>query len=204
MVFPVVMYGCESWTVKKAESRRIDAFELWCWRRLSRVPWTVRRSNQSIIKEISPGCTQVVEAETPILWPPDAKSWFVWKDPDAGNDWGWEEKGTTEDETVGWNHWLSGDEFELSSRCWWWDREVWCAVVHGVAKSWTWLSDWTELKWTIFFSSDFSKDGFVIFWFPVLLLESPRSFLIFFFLVFSTPFQIFANNGISKALIFKI
>ena len=76
MVFPVVMYECESWTVKKAECRRIDAFELWCWRRLLRVPWTIRRSNQSILKEISPefiGRTDV-EAETPILWPPDVKS----------------------------------------------------------------------------------------------------------------------------------
>ena len=77
MVFPVVMYRCESWTVKKAEHRRIDAFELWCWRRLLRVPWTARRSNQSILKEISPrvfiGRTDA-EAETPILWPPDAKS----------------------------------------------------------------------------------------------------------------------------------
>ena len=72
-VFPVVMYGCESWTVKKAECRRIDAFELWCWRRLLRVPLTARRSNQSVLKEISPGRTDV-EAETPILWSPDAKS----------------------------------------------------------------------------------------------------------------------------------
>ena len=76
MVFPVVMYGCESWTVKKAERQRIDAFELWCWRRLLKVPWTARRSNQSILKEISPGCfgRTDVEAETSILWPPDAKS----------------------------------------------------------------------------------------------------------------------------------
>ena len=86
MVFPVVMYGCESWTVKKAECRRIDAFELWCWKRLLRVPWTSRRSNQSILKEISPGDQSNeqlqhqfigrtdAEAETPILWPPHAKS----------------------------------------------------------------------------------------------------------------------------------
>ena len=76
MVFPVVMYGCESWTIKKAEHRRIDAFELWCWRRLLRVPWTARRSNQSILKEISPGVLgrTDVEAETPILWAPDVKS----------------------------------------------------------------------------------------------------------------------------------
>ena len=79
MVLPVVMYGCESWTIKKTESRRIDAFELWCWRRLLRVPWTARRSSQSILKEICPkdrlfiGRTDV-EAETPILWPPDGKN----------------------------------------------------------------------------------------------------------------------------------
>ena len=77
MVFSVVMYGCESWTVKKAECQRIDAFELWCWRRLLRVPWTARRSNQSILKEISPQCSlegMDAKAETPILWPPHAKS----------------------------------------------------------------------------------------------------------------------------------
>ena len=77
MIFPVVMDGCESWTVKKAECRRIDAFELWCWRRLLRVPWTARRSNQSILKEISPWDLfgrNDAKAETPVLWPPDAKS----------------------------------------------------------------------------------------------------------------------------------
>ena len=76
MVFPVVMYGCESWTMKKAERWRIDVFELWCWRRLLRVPWTARRSNQSMLKEISPGVHwgTDVEAETPIFWPPDLKS----------------------------------------------------------------------------------------------------------------------------------
>ena len=74
MVFPVVMYGCESWTVKKAEHQRIDAFELWCWRRLLRVPWTARRSNQSILKEISPGCSLEGVMLKLKLWPPDAKS----------------------------------------------------------------------------------------------------------------------------------
>ena len=75
MVFPVVMYGCETWTVKKAECRRIDAFELWCWRRLLRVPWTARRSNQAILKEISPGIfgRNDAKAEPPVLWPPHAK-----------------------------------------------------------------------------------------------------------------------------------
>ena len=74
MVFPVVIYGCESWTIKKAECQRINAFELWCWRRLLRVPWTARRSNQSILKEISPKYSLDAEAEVPILWPPDAKN----------------------------------------------------------------------------------------------------------------------------------
>ena len=77
MVFPVAMYGCESWTIKKAEHQRIGAFELWCWRRLLRVPWTARRSNQSILKEISPGCSLeglMLKLKIPILWPPHAKS----------------------------------------------------------------------------------------------------------------------------------
>ena len=110
MVFPVVMYGCESWTVKKSEPLRIDAFELWCWRRLWRVRWTARRSNQSILKEISPGISfgeNDAEAETPVLWPPHAKSWLLGKDSDAGKDWGQEDKGTTEDEMAGWHHWLN-------------------------------------------------------------------------------------------------
>ena len=74
MVFPIVTYGCKNWTIKKAKRRRIDAFELWCWRRLLRVPWTARRSNQSILKEISPKYSLDAEAEVPILWPPDAKN----------------------------------------------------------------------------------------------------------------------------------
>ena len=111
MVFPVVMYGCESWTVKKAECWRIDAFELWCWRRLLRVPWTARTSNQSIQSWVFFGRTDV-EAETPVLWPPHAKSWLIGKDSDAGKNWGQEEKGTTEDEMAGWHHQLDGHEFE--------------------------------------------------------------------------------------------
>ena len=108
------MYGCKSWTVKKSECLRIDAFELWCWRRLLRVPWTVRRSNQSILKEISPlffGRNDA-KAETPVLWPPHVKSWLIGKDSDAGRDWGQEEKGTTEDEMAGWHHRLNGRDFE--------------------------------------------------------------------------------------------
>ena len=99
MVFPVVMYGCESWTTKKAEHWKIDAFELWCWRKLLTVPWTARR-NQSWIFI---GRTDV-EAEAPILWPPDVKNRSIWKDPDAGKDWRQEEKGMTEDKMVGWHH----------------------------------------------------------------------------------------------------
>ena len=107
MVFPVVMYGCDNWTVKKAERRRIDAFYLWCWRRLL----TARRSNQSILKSwVFIGRTDA-EGETLILWPPDAKSWLIGKDPDAGKDWGQEEKLTIEDEMVRWHHQLNGCEF---------------------------------------------------------------------------------------------
>ena len=110
MVFPVVMDGCKNWTVKKTERQRIDAFELWCWRRLLRVPWTTRRSNQSVLKEII-GRTDA-EAETPILWPLDAKNWLIGNDLDSGKDWMQEEKGTIEDEMIGWHHWLNGHEFE--------------------------------------------------------------------------------------------
>ena len=114
MVFPVVMYGCESWTIGKAEHRRIDAFKMCCWRRLLRVPWTARRSNQSILKEISPGCSfeGLMLKLKPILWPHDAKNWLIGKDPDAGKDWRREEKGMTEDEMAGWHHRLNEHEFE--------------------------------------------------------------------------------------------
>ena len=113
MVFVVVMYRCESRTIKKAEHLRIDAFKLWYWRRLLRVPWTARRSNQSILKEINPeysleGLT--TEADAPILRPLDMKSRLTGKDPDAGKDCGREEKGTTEDEMVGWHHQCNGYE----------------------------------------------------------------------------------------------
>ena len=115
IVFPVVLYGCESWTIKKAEHWRIDAFELWCCRRLLRVPWTAGRSNQSILKEISPGCSLeglMLKLKLQYFWVPDVKSWLIGKDPDAGKDWRQEGKGTTEDEMVGWHHQLNGYEFE--------------------------------------------------------------------------------------------
>ena len=89
MVFPLVLYGCESWTIKKAKHQRIDAFELWCWGRLLRVPWTARRSNQSILKEISPEYSLeglMLKLKLPILWPPDMKKGVIGKDPDAGKD----------------------------------------------------------------------------------------------------------------------
>ena len=107
MVFPVIMYGCESWTIKKAEYRRIDAFKLWYWRRLLRVPWTTRRSNQSILKEISPGCSLerlMLRLKLQYFSHLMRRVDFTGKDPDAGRDWGQEEKGTTEDEMVGWYH----------------------------------------------------------------------------------------------------
>ena len=106
MVFPVVVYQYKSWTIKKSECQRIDTFKLWCWRRLLRVPWTVR-SNQSILKEISSEYIGRTDAEAPILWPPDAKSELTGKDPNAGKNWGQEEKGVTEDEMVGWPHWCT-------------------------------------------------------------------------------------------------
>ena len=114
MVFPVVMYDWESWTIKNAEQWRTDAFELWCWRRLES-PLACKE-----IQLVHPKGNQFwifigrtdAEAEAPVLWPPDAKNWLIGKDPDAGKDWRQEEKGMTEDEMVGWHHWLSGPEFE--------------------------------------------------------------------------------------------
>ena len=144
VVFPVVTYGCVIWTIKKAEHQRIDALELWRWRTLLTVHWTARRSNQSILQEISPECSLeglMQKLKLPILWPPDAKSWLIWKDSDAGEDWRQEEKGSTENEMVGWHHWLDGHEFEQAPGVG--DGQGSLAAVHGVAKSWTWLSNWT-------------------------------------------------------------
>ena len=113
MVFPVVMYGCESWAVKKAEHGRTDAFELWCWRRLLRVPWTARRSNQSILNETSPGCSlEGLMLKLKLQYFGHLMRRFEsLEKTDAGRDWGQEEKGTTEDEMVGWHHRLNGHEF---------------------------------------------------------------------------------------------
>ena len=112
IVFPVVMYGCERWTIKKAEHRRIDAFELWCWSRLLRVPLTARISNQSLLNEINPEYSlEGLMLKLQYLGPPDVKSWLPGKDPDGGKDWR-QEKRATEDEIVGWYPQPSGCEFE--------------------------------------------------------------------------------------------
>ena len=115
MVFPVVIYGCKSWTVKKAERRRIDAFELWCWRRFLRVPWTARRSNLSILKEISPGCSleeMMLKLKCQYFGHLMRRVNSLGKTDAAARDWRQEEKGTTEDVLAGWHHCLDGHEFE--------------------------------------------------------------------------------------------
>ena len=150
MVFPVVMHRCESWTIKKAECQRIDAFELWCWRRLLRVPWTARTSNQSIPKGnqswIFIGRT-VAKAETAILWPPDAKNWLLGKDPDAGKDWQQQEKRTAEDRMVGRHHQLNRHEFEQDSRVGDGQESLACFSPWGRRESNTTEKlYWTELK----------------------------------------------------------
>ena len=148
MVFPVVIFGCERWTIKKAEHQRIDTFELWCWRRLEsllegkEIQPVHPKGNQSWIFI---GRTDA-EAETPILWLHDRKNWLIGTYPDAGKDWRQEEKGVTEDGMVGWHQRLNGHKFEQTPELVM-DRQAWHATVHGVAKSQTWLSDWIEQNW---------------------------------------------------------
>ena len=148
MVFPVLVCRCESWTINKAERRRIDASELRFWRRLLRVPWTARRSNQSILKEISPEYSlEGLMLKLKLLYLDHlmqrTNSFEI--DPVAGKDWGLEEKRTTEDEMVAWRHQLNGHEFEQMLEIMM-DREAWHAAVRGVAKNWTWLIYWTTTE----------------------------------------------------------
>ena len=148
-VFPVVMYGCESWTMKKAEWRRTDDFELWCWRRLLRVPWTARRSHHSILKEISPECSlegQMLKLKLQyfghLMWRADSFEKTLMLGGIGGRRRRGRQRMRWLDGITDSVHMGLGGLRELVM-----DREAWRAVVHGVAKSWTWLSDWTERNW---------------------------------------------------------
>ena len=151
VVFPVVMYTCESWTVKKAERQKIDAFEVWCWRRLLRVPWTARRSSQSILKELSPGCSLeglMLKLKLQYFGHLMRSVDSLEKTLMVGGIGGRRRRGRQR------MRWLGGimDSMGMSLsklREFVMDREAWCAAIHGVTKSWIWLSDSTELNWTL-------------------------------------------------------
>ena len=157
----VVMYGCESWTVKKAECQRIDAFELWCWRRLLRVPWTARRSNQSILKEINPEYSlEGLMLKLKFQYFGHLMERTDSLEKTLGKGWRQEEKGTTKDEMVGWQHRLNGQEFEQAPGVGE-DREAWGAAIHGGTKSQTRLSNWADSNyaWLFWDPMDHSPPG---------------------------------------------